>query len=297
MSSCKAIWQGDKAFCEKLAMGLEEILFPPADAVSLQKSDPIEEDADSPWQLEAYFAQLPEEDALRAVFAAIDQTYQPAKTELLPDIDWVAHSLEGLGIVEAGRFLLYGIHDADKIPQDQNKIPIRIDANLAFGTGHHPTTSGCLKALDKISKSDPNYRPQNILDLGTGSAVLAIAAVKLWNSPVIATDLDPDSVDIAAHNAVQNKVKGIEFICADGFAHKRIDSAAPFDFVFANILAGPLIELAPPMARHCQKDARVILAGLLTRQEQDVIAAYKTAGFTLVDRLDQETWPILTFQR
>lgn len=296
MSSYKTIWSGDKDFCEKLAIGLEEILFPPADAVSLQKTDPIEEDEDSPWQVEAYFTQMPNENALRAIFETIGYAYQPAKPELLPDIDWVAHSLEGLGIVEAGRFLLYGIHDADKLPQDQNKIPIRIDANLAFGTGHHPTTSGCLKALGKISESDPNYRPQNILDLGTGSAVLAIAAAKIWNSPIIATDLDADSVDIAAHNAVQNKVKGIEFICADGFAHERINAAAPFDFIFANILAGPLIELAAPMAAHCQKDALIIIAGLLTRQEQDVIAAYETAGFTLADRLDQETWPVLTFR-
>jgi ribosomal protein L11 methyltransferase len=296
MSSIKLVWQGDKTYCEQLAEALSGKLSPPADAIALQKADPIEEDEDSEWQIEIYFSKTPDDASLGAVFASLGLPFSEPHTETLPDIDWVAHSLEGLGVIEAGRFVLYGIHDADKLPQGQDRITIRIDANLAFGTGHHPTTSGCLKALGKIGGDAPDYRPQNILDLGTGSAVLAIAAVKLWDSPVLATDLDADSVDIAAHNAVQNKVKGIQFICADGFSHDRISAAAPFDFIFANILAGPLIELAAPMATHCQKGALVILAGLLTRQEQDVITAYEAAGFTLINRLDQETWPVLTFQ-
>jgi len=206
----------------------------------------------------------------------------------------VAHSLAGLGVVEAGRFVLYGIHDQDKVPDDESLIPIRIDANIAFGTGHHPTTAGCLTLLDRFS----GFAPKSILDLGCGSAILSIAAAKLWTRSILATDIDADSIAIANVNAALNNVAdNITAITANGFDHETITSTAPFDFVFANILAGPLKEFAPDMAKYVSKNGRVMLAGLMAEQEGSVIKAYNDAGFRLINRLDHETWPVLLFVR
>ena len=293
MTQVKAVWHAmAKPDLEQLLMGLNEMLYPPANAVALQKLDPIAEDDESAWCLEAYFDQPREEAAFRSLFDALALDYVPVQWEDIPDLDWVAHSLEGLGIVNAGRFILYGIHDADKLPNDPKAVPIRIDANQAFGTGHHPTTAGCLKALEKCLA----FEPDNILDIGTGSAVLAIAAAKIWSTPVLATDIDPISIDIATKNAALNAVDTIDFICADGFQHPLIAARAPFDFIFANILAGPLVALAPAIANHASDKATIILAGLLEKQAPQVLSAYKAMGFHLHDRIDQETWPILILQ-
>ena len=210
--------------------------------------------------------------------------------ETLPDIDWVAHALEGLGVVRCGRFVLYGVHDADKLPGDEGDIAIRIDANQAFGTGHHPTTAGCLSLLDRFA----GFAPKSILDLGCGSAVLAIAAAKLWGREILASDIDETSIAIAAENAALNGVSDrVTTLAAAGFDHAEIAAAAPFDFVFANILAGPLADLAPAMGEHVTKNGRVMLAGLMSEQEDKVVAAYADAGFRLINRLDQPTWPVL----
>jgi ribosomal protein L11 methyltransferase len=206
----------------------------------------------------------------------------------------VAHALAGLGVVEAGRFLLYGTHDADKLPDDEARIPIRIDANQAFGTGHHPTTAGCLTLLDRLA----GIAPQSVFDLGCGSAVLAIAAAKLWDVEVIASDIDERSVEIARENIDLNDAGDlVTAIVADGFADPRIRVRAPFDFVFANILAGPLVEFAPAMADHVAPRGRVMLAGLMAEQEAGVLAAYEAAGFRLLNRLGHAVWPVLLFVR
>lgn len=287
------IWRGERAALEAAGDALNEILQPPAGAVSLTKDDSTVEDGESPWRLEAYFEEPPDRDAVNALVAAHGRL-GAGEMEELPDIDWVAHSLEGLGVVRCGRFVLYGVHDADKLPNEPGDIAIRIDANQAFGTGHHPTTAGCLTLLDRFA----GFAPKSIFDLGCGSAVLAIAAAKMWDRKVLASDIDENSVAIAAENAALNCVGAqLKTITAAGFEHPDIAAAAPFDFVFANILAGPLAELAPAMAAHVKKPGRVMLAGLMTEQEEDVTQAYNQAGFRLINRLDQETWPVLLFVR
>ncbi|WP_411820909.1 50S ribosomal protein L11 methyltransferase [Hyphococcus formosus] len=289
--SYKITWTGERDALEKAGDALSELLWPPAGAVSLTKDDATVEDGDTAWRLDAYFEDEPDMSEVNATVAN-SAKLGPGSIEELPEVDWVAHSLEGLGVVRCGRFVLYGIHDADKLPNEDGDIPIRIDANLAFGTGHHPTTAGCLTLLDRFA----GWAPKSIFDLGCGSAVLAIAAAKMWDRDIIASDIDEDSVSIAAENAAFNDVGDkLTTITAAGFDHPDIAAAAPFDFVFANILAGPLAELAPDMAKHIGKNGRVMLAGLMSEQESNVVEAYEREGFRLINRLDQPTWPILLF--
>ncbi len=289
MGAFKSIWTGPEAALNAASVLLAEVLFPPAAAISLTKDDDAK-DVGAAWKLEAYFEECPDASALAAL---VEQTGlgRPA-IEVLPDIDWVAHALAGLGLVEAGRFILYGSHDAGKLPEDGHRIAIRIDANQAFGTGHHPTTSGCLTLLDRLA----GIAPQSVLDLGCGSAVLAIAAAKLWDIEVIASDIDEKSVEIAQENIGLNGVGDlVTAIAADGFADPRIRVRAPYDFIFANILAGPLVEFAPSMAGHLAPRGRVMLAGLMAEQEAGVRAAYEAAGFRQLNRLDHAVWPVLLF--
>ncbi|MGE0182686.1 MAG: 50S ribosomal protein L11 methyltransferase [Parvularculaceae bacterium] len=292
MTTYKAVWIGDEATLEGVGVLLTDVHFPPADAVSLTKHDDAAPDDGTQWKLEAYFAEQPDANALVTLLSE-SGAGAPAIEEL-PDIDWVAHALEGLGVIEAGRFVLFGSHDADKIDPDDEQIPIRIDANQAFGTGHHPTTAGCLTLLDRFAGAPP----ETVLDLGCGSAVLAIAAAKLWDVEALATDIDEKSVEIAAENVALNGVDDlVNVIAADGFADPRIKVRAPYDFIFANILAGPLVEFAPAMADHVRPRGRVMLAGLMADQEAAVKDAYETAGFKLINRLDHKTWPVLLFVR
>lgn len=291
MKSYKLTWSGEREPLEKASEALSELLWPPAGAVSLSKEDATVEDGESAWRLDAYFEQAPDMDAVHALVAE-QSNLGESTLEELPDVDWVAHALEGLGIVRCGRFVLYGIHDADKLSNDEDDIQIRIDANQAFGTGHHPTTAGCLTLLDRFA----GFAPKHIFDLGCGSGVLAIAAAKLWGRNVLASDIDQTSVEIAAENTALNGVADqITTLTAAGFDHPDIAAAAPFDFVFANILAGPLAELAPAMAEHIKKNGRVMLAGLMSEQEEKVTQAYNEAGFRLINRFDQPTWPVLLF--
>ncbi|MFZ5616784.1 MAG: 50S ribosomal protein L11 methyltransferase [Pseudomonadota bacterium] len=292
MPTFKAVWIGTEPTLESAGVLLTDVLYPPANAVSLTKHDDTAADDATAWKLEAYFTERPDDEILATLLT--ETRIGAPMIETLPDIDWVAHALEGLGIVEAGRFLLYGSHDVDKLPDDGKKIPIRIDANQAFGTGHHPTTAGCLTLLDRFAGAPP----EAVFDLGCGSAVLAIAAAKLWDVEVLASDIDEKSVEIAKENIAFNGVSDlVNAIAADGFADPRIRVRAPYDFVFANILAGPLVEFAPAMAGHVARRGRIMLAGLMANQEAGVVAAYETAGFRLLNRLDHRTWPVLLFAR
>ncbi len=287
----KVTWRGNRAALEDASLALSELLDPPAEAVALTKSDPITDDDTALWRLEAYFEEAPDTNAINQLIAD-HGGLEAGALEELPDIDWVAHSLEGLGVVRCGRFVLYGRHDADKLPGEPEDIPIRIDANQAFGTGHHPTTAGCLRLLDRFA----GFAPKSIFDLGCGSAVLAIAAAKLWDRNVLASDVDETSVAIAEENATVNSVADkVKVVAAAGFDHADIAEAAPFDFVFANILAGPLSDLAPDMAKHVKKNGRVMLAGLMSEQEDGVRAAYEAQGFRQINRVDHDTWPVLLF--
>ncbi len=289
MPTYKISWTADKSTLEAASLALSEFLDPPADAVSLTKDDAALGDDDAGWRLEAYFREAPDVDAIYALLGEHSKL-TPGELEELPDQDWVAHSLEGLGVVRCGRFVLYGVHDADKLPNETEDIPIRIDANQAFGTGHHPTTAGCLTLLGRFA----GWAPKSIFDLGCGSAILSIAAAKLWSRNILASDIDETSVEIARENAKLNGVDDkIACVTAAGFDHPDIEGAAPFDFVFANILAGPLKELAPDMAAHVAKNGRVMLAGLMAEQEPSVTAEYGKAGFRQINRLEDDTWPVL----
>ncbi|RRI06958.1 50S ribosomal protein L11 methyltransferase [Mesorhizobium tamadayense] len=218
---------------------------------------------------------------------------KPIEHETLPDIDWVARSLEGLKPVRAGRFFVHGAHDRGK--RRSGDLAIEIEAGLAFGTGHHGTTAGCLEMLEQVVQRE---RPRNALDLGTGSAVLAIALAKLAHIPVLATDIDPVAVRVAAANARLNHVKTlVETVTAPGFHHPIFARHAPFDLIVANILARPLMRLAPQMARHISLGGSLVLSGILDRQRDAVISAYVGQDFRHVRTLHREGWVTIHLKR
>jgi ribosomal protein L11 methyltransferase len=211
---------------------------------------------------------------------------RPVEREALPDIDWVARSLEGLKPVRAGRFFVHGAHDRRK--RHSGELAIEIEAGLAFGTGHHGTTAGCLEMLERVVRRE---HPRNALDLGTGSAVLAIAVAKLAHIPVLATDIDPVAVRVAAANARLNHVRAlVETVTAPGFHHPIFGKRAPFDLIVANILARPLMRLAPQMADHIALGGSIVLSGILERQRDAVVSAYVGQNFRHVRTLHREGW-------
>lgn len=232
------------------------------------------------------------EARLRDILAGLSLS-KPIAREALPDIDWVARSLEGLKPVRAGRFFVHGAHDRRK--RHSGELAIEIEAGLAFGTGHHGTTAGCLEMLEQVVRRE---HPRNALDLGTGSAVLAIAVARLAHIPVLATDIDPVAVKVAAANARLNHVKGlVETVTAPGFHHPIFAARAPFDLIVANILARPLMRLAPQMAEHIALGGSIVLSGILERQRDAVIAAYVGQKFRHVRTLHREGWVTIHLKR
>ncbi|MER8407309.1 50S ribosomal protein L11 methyltransferase [Mesorhizobium sp. M0185] len=232
------------------------------------------------------------EARLRDILAGLSLS-KPIAREALPDIDWVARSLEGLKPVRAGRFFVHGAHDRRK--RHSGELAIEIEAGLAFGTGHHGTTAGCLEMLEQVIRRE---HPRNALDLGTGSAVLAIAVAKLAHIPVLATDIDPVAVKVAGANARLNQVKGlIETVAAPGFHHPIFAARSPFDLIVANILARPLMRLAPQMAGHIALGGSIVLSGILERQRDAVIAAYVGQKFRHVRTLHREGWVTIHLKR
>lgn len=250
------------------------------------------EDGSNLWEVGAYFTETPDEIALTLMAAAFGSA-EFAISEL-PEIDWVAHVRRELKPVEAGRFFVYGAHDADKLPE--GRIGLLIEAAMAFGTGHHGTTLGCLRALDRLATR--GFHGRNTIDVGCGTAVLAMGAAKIWPETVLATDIDQVAVEVAEANVQANGLAGrVECLEAVGFEHDTIHARAPFDLVFANILKGPLIQIAPDMARHTAPGSLAILSGLLTTQAADVLAAYVAAGFAEVEREEIGDWTTLVLRR
>lgn len=251
------------------------------------------EDDSGLWEVGAYFLEKPDMVMLEVIALAFGA--KPFALSELPEIDWVAKVRRELSPVEAGRFFVYGSHDADKVPA--GRVALQIEATVAFGTGHHGTTLGCLRAFDRLY--DAGFRPGKVADIGCGTAVLAMAAAAvLPEALVIASDIDEVAVEVAVANVGINGLAGrVECLEAAGFGHARLAEAAPFDLVFANILKGPLIELAPDMAAHVAKGGLVILSGLLVVQAEAVTAAYVAAGFTLEGREDIGEWSTLVLRR
>ncbi|MCF6112693.1 MULTISPECIES: 50S ribosomal protein L11 methyltransferase [Mesorhizobium] len=217
----------------------------------------------------------------------------PIAREPVPDIDWVTRSLEGLKPVRAGRFFVHGAHDRRK--RHSGELAIEIEAGLAFGTGHHGTTAGCLEMLEQVVRRE---RPRNALDLGTGSAVLAIALAKLAHISVLATDIDPVATKVATANARLNHVKAlVETVTAPGFHHPIFAARGPFGLIIANILARPLMRLAPEMAGHVGLGGSIVLSGILDRQRDAVISAYVGQRFRHVRTLHREGWVTIHLKR
>ena len=243
------------------------------------------------WHITMNFAEPPDEDSIRELvaLAAGDDVARDVAFDTVEAKDWVKTTLEGLVPVRAGRFVVHGQHDRAKVPV--NKIGIEIEAALAFGTGHHGTTRGCLLLLDEVLKA---HLPRRVLDVGTGTGVLAIAAARALQKRVLASDIDPLSVRVAADNARLNGAGDlVETIRATGFSAPHFAERGPFDLVLANILANPLRQMATQMARHLAPSTLVILSGLLPHQAQGVIAAYRARGLVLVRQIGIEGWSSL----
>ncbi|MFI4934193.1 MAG: 50S ribosomal protein L11 methyltransferase [Caulobacterales bacterium] len=248
-----------------------------------------EDEARDVWRLDIYPTSTAEADGFHRVLAAWPALAVTAQT--LADADWLAMSLSGLPPVRAGRFFVYGAHDKGRIPP--NAVDLRIEAGAAFGTGHHGTTVGCLIAFDALLKA---RRFGRVLDVGAGTGVLAIAAARVGAACVVGTDIDPISVRIAAENAAANRAC-VRFVAADGLANRQVAAGMPYDLVFANILARPLVRLAPDIRRALKRGGVAVLSGLLRRQERQVRAAYLARGFRLQRRIHRDAWATLVLRR
>lgn len=224
----------------------------------------------------------------------LEKTSFELSTLKLEDKDWVSHVQSGLKPVRAGRFFIYGSHDKDKAKDEA--LAIEINAAQAFGTAHHGTTKGCLVAIDELSN---DITPTNILDLGTGTAILAIAAGLIWpNAKILATDIDPIAVSVAEDNTNLNlKTHNIEFLCADGLNDQSLQAKAPFELTIANILAKPLIAMATDLTSVVAGNGKLLLSGILETQRQEVINAYSQAGLTHLETKLYGEWVTILFER
>lgn len=287
MPTYKATFTASAAEAEAIAAVITEILDPPP-GVSIAESGETR-------LVEAYFVDRPDLEALRGIIAEIAAPHVADGLALheIPDENWVVRVQRGLHPVRAGRFLIHGSHDRD-IGRGK-RLAIEIDAGQAFGTAHHGTTRGCLIAIDRLAKRE---RWRGVLDVGTGSGVLAIAAAKLSNARILASDIDPIAIRVAEENWLRNgvsaRVSGLVSAGVRGSAFRR---RAPFDLITANILAGPLLALAPRLAGLAAPGGHIVLSGLLDSQAREVRATYHRLGLVLEAALSLEGWTTLVLRR
>ncbi|MDE0751636.1 MAG: 50S ribosomal protein L11 methyltransferase [Planktomarina sp.] len=247
------------------------------------------EDGQGIWEVSGYFLEAPSDISLALLSAAYGANLFVVSE--VPDQDWVAKVRRELPPVEAGRFFVYGSHDLEHLPT--GRIGLLIEAAMAFGTGHHGTTLGCLRAFDRLLDQGRSF--ENVLDLGCGTAVLAMAAARMSLNSVIASDIDPVAVEVAVVNVLANDLEGrVNCVESIGFDGPALAQAAPFDLIFANILKGPLVDLAPDMAMHLAPGGIAILSGLLVEQADDIVAVYNAQGIDLMEREDLGEWTALT---
>ncbi len=250
------------------------------------------EDGSGTWEVGGYFTEAPNEVELALLAAGFEAT--PFVVSEVPDTDWVDKVRRELTPVIAGRFFVYGSHDADKIPKDAE--PLLIEAAMAFGTGHHGTTQGCLEALDRLANG--GFTGRNVADIGCGTAVLAMGAARIWPKTVIASDIDEVAVEVAEANVRANGLADrVVCVVAAGFDQPDLRARAPYDLVFANILKQPLIDLAPDMAANLAPGGYAVLSGILTRQADEVVEVYAAAGIPQLRRDVIGDWVTLTLQK
>src|SRR5215204_2232947 len=253
------------------------------------------EDPKGDWQIAIHFREPPNETVVRALVALASgpEAANALVFETLAVKDWISASLAGLTPVEAGRFVVHGAHDRARVAL--NRIGIEIEAALAFGTGHHGTTRGCLLALDRIHKV---RRPRGVLDVGTGSGVLAIAAARALHRPILASDIDITAVRAARENVGRNRAgSAVTVIHAKGLGARLFRQRAPFDLIFANILLGPLKVLARPIDMLAAPHAEIVLSGLLSAHANAALSAYRSRGLSLRRRIDLDGWTTLILRR
>ena len=278
----------DAAAAEALGEAMEEMMPEPAGIGVFEI-----EDGSGLWEVGGYFTEAPDEVELALLASAFGA--RPFVVSEVPDTDWVDKVRRELTPVVAGRFFVYVSHDDDKVPD--GSVPLLIEAAMAFGTGHHGTTQGCLQAVDRLAAQ--GLTAGRIADIGCGTAVLAMGAARIWpEAAVIASDIDAVAVEVAQANLRANGMEGaVALVEAAGFDHPDLDAGAPYDLVFANILKQPLIDLAPDMARRIVPGGHAILSGLLTRQADEVIAAYAAQGLSVADRETIGDWATLVLRR
>jgi ribosomal protein L11 methyltransferase len=271
---------------EEARLALEAALEPFGEAMSS-----FETDSGKSWLIEVIGEAKP---SARNVAAALKPLGRyRAEVARVPDKDWLAESRRGLPEFRAGPFFFYGSHFKGKVPR--NLIGLEIDAGMAFGTGRHETTRGCLLAIARLAKT---HAFRKVLDIGTGTGILAFAVARLCGVPVLAADNDADAVRVARENARVNKLsRQVRILRSDGYRAKAIRDGAPYDLVTANILANPLIALAPDLAGVLAKKGRAVLSGLLREQEKDVLKAHEAAGLALDFRLRLGDWSVLVLKK
>ena len=270
-------------------------------SIAMERLDPAPEgvgifeieDDSGLWEVSGYFSQAPDRIQLALLAAAFHAS--EFVVSKLPEIDWVAHVRRELAPVEAGRFFVHGSHDSDKVPE--NREPLLVEAAMAFGTGHHGTTLGCLRAIDTLAATGVHCR--RIADIGCGTAILAMAAARAWtNSTVLASDLDTVAVEAAEANVLANGLKGqVTCFVANGLNHPRLAAAAPFDLVVANILSKPLLALAVDIGNALAPRGRTILSGILAGQAERVIETYNEEGMELTHCENISDWITLRMRK
>ena len=250
------------------------------------------EDGSGLWEVGAYFSEKPDDISL-ALLAAVFQA-EEFKVSELPQIDWVSKVQRSLKPVVAGRFFVHGSHDSDKVPPDCE--PLLIEASMAFGTGHHGTTKGCLLALEQLIKV--GFKAKNVIDVGCGTAVLAMAAARIFSANVIASDFDSVAHSVAKLNIIANGLdQNIQCFEASGFAHEQIKTKNPFDLIFANILLAPLLGLATDISKYSLSGVYVVLSGILSEQAELVVKKYTVVGFSLSNQIEIGEWVTIIFRK
>ena len=248
------------------------------------------EDGSGFWEVGAYFSEKPSDVSLSLLAAAFQA--EEFKISELPQIDWVSKVQRSLKPVIAGRFFVYGSHDSDKVPS--NCEPLLIEASMAFGTGHHGTTKGCLLALEQIISD--GFDAKNVIDVGCGTAVLAMAAARVFSANIIASDIDSVAFSVAKTNVLANGLdKSIRCFEASGFSHDQIKTTGSFDLIFANILMKPLLSLAADISRYSLSGGYVVLSGILCEQAELVTNRYIKVGFSLSWEIKIGEWVTLIF--